>query len=137
MRKRLQDARVSLHLDLSSPLPSPCGDGNQIKQVLLNLLLNAMEAMPAQGGNITLGTASDNDQVAICVIDDGLGIAEELREKLFEPLFTTKTRGLGLGLAISQDIIQRHGGEIRTESDPEMGTVFTVSLPVREKCHDE
>lgn len=137
MRKRLQDAHVSLHLDLSSPLPSPCGDSNQIKQVLLNLLLNAVEAMPAQGGNITLSTTSNNGQVSIRVIDDGIGITEKLRARLFEPLFTTKTRGLGLGLAISQEIIQRHGGEIQAESNPEMGTVFTVSLPVRENCHDE
>jgi C4-dicarboxylate-specific signal transduction histidine kinase len=137
MHKRLQDAHVSLHLGLSSPLPLICGDSNQIKQVLLNLLLNAVEAMPVQGGNIVLGTASANGQVAIRVVDDGPGIPEELREKLFEPLFTTKTRGLGLGLAISQEIIQRHGGEIRAESDPEAGTVFTVSLPVRKKCHDE
>jgi C4-dicarboxylate-specific signal transduction histidine kinase len=137
MRKRLQDAHISLQLDLSSPLPSPCGDSNQIKQVLLNLLLNAVEAMPAQGGNITLGTASDNGQVSIRVVDDGPGITGELREKLFDPLFTTKTRGLGLGLAISQEIIQRHGGEIQAESFPARGTVFTVSLPVREQCHDE
>lgn len=137
MRKRLQDAHVSLHLDLSSPLPSPCGDSNQIKQVLLNLLLNALEAMPARGGNITLCTASDNGRVSIRVVDTGIGIAEELRARLFEPLFTTKTRGLGLGLAISQDIIQRHGGEITVESNPQTGAVFTVILPVRDKCHDE
>jgi len=136
MRKRLQDAHISLQLDLSSSLPLTCGDSNQIKQVLLNLLLNAAEAMPAQRGNITLSTASDNRQVSIRVVDDGIGIAEELRERLFEPLFTTKTRGLGLGLPISQEIIRRHGGEIQVESDPGRGTVFTVSLPVREQCHD-
>jgi two-component system, sporulation sensor kinase E len=137
MRKRLQDAHVNLHLDLSFPLPLTCGDSNQIKQVLLNLLLNAVEAMPAQGGTITLGTSRDNSQVSVRVVDNGIGITEELRMRLFEPLFTTKTRGLGLGLAISQEIIQRHDGKIRAESDPGVGTVFTVSLPVREKCHDE
>jgi signal transduction histidine kinase len=137
MRKRLQDARVDLHLDLSVPLPLTCGDSNQIKQVLLNLLLNAVEAMPAQGGNITLGTSSGDDQVSIHVIDDGIGITEELRTRLFEPLFTTKTRGMGLGLSISQEIIQRHSGEISVESTPKKGTIFTVSLPAREQCHDE
>jgi len=137
MRKRLQDAHVSLHLDLSSPLPLTCGDSNQIKQVLLNLLLNALEAMPVQGGTIRLCTASDNGHVSIRVVDNGTGIAEELRARLFEPLFTTKTRGLGLGLAISQDIIRRHGGEITVESSPQTETVFTVILPVRDKCHDE
>jgi signal transduction histidine kinase len=137
MRKRLQDALVTLHLDLSSPLPLTCGDSNQIKQVLLNLLLNAVEAMPAQGGNVTIGTSSSNGQVSICVADDGIGIAEELHTRLFEPLFTTKTRGLGLGLAISREIVQRHGGEIRVESNPGVGTIFSVSLPVREKCYDE
>ena len=88
-------------------------------------------------GNITLSTASDDRKVSIRVVDDGIGIAEELRARLFEPLFTTKTRGLGLGLAISQEIVQRHGGEIQAESDPGRGTVVTVSLPVREQCHDE
>ncbi len=137
MRKRLQDARVKLHLDLSSPLPLTCGDNNQIKQVLLNLLLNAAEAIPAQGGHITLSTACESDSVSIRVVDDGIGISEPQRARLFEPLFTTKARGLGLGLAISQEIIQRHGGEIRAESALEIGTVFTVTLPVRDKCHDE
>lgn len=136
MRKRLLDAHIRLQLDLSSPLPLTCGDSNQIKQVLLNLLLNAAEAMPAQGGNITLSTTNNNGQVSIRVVDDGIGITEKLRARLFEPLFTTKTRGLGLGLPISQEIIQQHGGEIQAESNPEMGTVFTVSLPVRKKCHD-
>jgi len=137
MRKRLGDAHVNLHLDLSFPPPVTCGDSNQIKQVLLNLLLNALEAMPAQGGNITLSTASDDSNVSIRVVDDGIGIAEELRAQLFEPLFTTKSRGLGLGLAISQEIVQRHGGEIQADSDPGRGTVFTVSLPVRENCRDQ
>lgn len=136
MRKRLQDAHIRLQLDLSSPLPLTCGDSNQIKQVLLNLLLNAAEAMPAQGGNITLSTASANGQVFMRVVDDGIGIAEELRARLFEPLFTTKTRGLGLGLPISQEIIRQHGGEVQAESDPGRGTIFTVRLPVREQCHD-
>jgi signal transduction histidine kinase len=137
MRKRLEDARVALRLDLSSPLPLTCGDSNQIKQVVLNLLLNAMEAMPPHGGHITLSTSRHHSGVSIRVIDDGIGVAEQHRARLFEPLFTTKARGLGLGLAISQEIIQRHGGEITVESQLGGGTVFTVGLPMREECHDE
>jgi signal transduction histidine kinase len=137
MRKRLQEARVTLRLDLARSLSLTCGDSNQIKQVLLNLLLNAAEAMPVQGGHIMLSTACQQGHIAVRVVDDGIGIPEAQRARLFEPLFTTKTRGLGLGLAISQEIIQRHGGEIRVESALEIGTVFTVTLPVRDKCHDK
>ncbi len=137
MRKRLQEANVTLRLELARFLPLTCGDSNQIKQVLLNLILNAAEAMESAGGHITLRTAHNGQQVCLNVIDDGRGIAPEHRPHLFEPLFTTKTRGLGLGLAISQEIIQQHGGEIVVQSTPGVGTTFTIFLPVRERCDEK
>jgi signal transduction histidine kinase len=136
MRKRLQEAHVSLHLDLSESLPTTCGDSNQIKQVILNLILNAAEAMPDSDGSIRLRTGANGQRVYLSVMDDGPGIAPEHQARLFEPLFTTKARGLGLGLAISQEIAQRHAGRITVESTPGQGTTFTIELPVRETCHD-
>ncbi len=136
MRKRLQETNVTLHVHLTPNLPLTCGDSNQIKQVLLNLLLNAAEAMPAVGGNVWLQTETSESEVSISVIDDGHGIPDEYQSRLFEPLFTTKTRGMGLGLAISQDIIRRHAGLISVESTSGIRTVFKVKLPARNDCRD-
>ncbi|NDJ62264.1 MAG: hypothetical protein GYB67_14145 [Chloroflexi bacterium] len=137
LRKRLQEANVTLQLQLAAHLPLTCGDGNQIQQVILNLLLNAADAMTAMGGQIVLRTDSQDQHVCISVSDDGRGIPEAHLAHLFEPLFTTKTRGLGLGLAISQEIIQRHGGAITVESQLNQGTTFTVRLPTRATCDEQ
>ena len=137
MRKKLQEASITLRLQLGAPLPLTCGDSNQIKQVLLNLVLNAAEAMPTTGGVITLQTIHNGQQVCLCVIDTGVGITPEQRSRLFEPLFTTKTRGLGLGLAISQEIIRRHDGYIAVQSAPGSGTTFEIVLPARKQCHEQ
>lgn len=135
MRKRLEESRVALRLELAETLPSTCGDSNQIKQVLLNLILNSVEAMPPHGGTIRLQTTADGHNICLRVADDGTGISQEHQQRLFEPLFTTKTRGLGLGLALSQEIVQRHGGHITVSSHPGSGTTFAVYLPIRERCH--
>jgi len=137
MRKKLQEASITLRLQLGAQLPLTCGDSNQIKQVLLNLVLNAAEAMPPAGGVITLQTIHNGQQVCLCVIDTGVGITPEQRNRLFEPLFTTKTRGLGLGLAISQEIIRRHEGTIAVQSAPGSGTTFEIVLPARKQCHEQ
>jgi signal transduction histidine kinase len=137
LRKKLQEAQVELRLELARSLPQTCGDSNQIKQVLINLVLNAAEAMPPEGGAIVLQTASDEAGVHIRVVDSGGGIHPEHQPRLFEPLFTTKTRGLGLGLAISQEIVAQHGGRINVESVPGNGATFTVTLPVEEDCHHD
>lgn len=135
MRKRLQQDDIELTLDLTPNLPTTCGDNNQIKQVLLNLVLNAAEAIPNAGGHITLKTAACDDHVCMSVHDDGAGITRENLERLFEPLFTTKTRGLGLGLAISREIIERHHGRLEVASEVGVGTVFTIRLPIKERCN--
>ncbi|MBK9748959.1 MAG: hypothetical protein IPO91_19560 [Chloroflexi bacterium] len=137
MRKRLQDAGITLRLQLADPLPTPCGDSNQIKQVLLNLILNAAEAARREAAHIQLTTATQGQTVLITLADNGAGIPPEHLPRLFEPLFTTKTRGLGLGLAISREIIERHDGSINVASTPGKRTTFTIRLPVKETCDRE
>jgi len=105
---------------------------DQIKQVFLNICLNAIEAMQPNGGMlyISLVGSPDARQVDVIFKDSGPGILPENLPKIFQPLFTTKEFGLGLGLSISNDIVQRHGGTVRVESEPGQGATFTVRLPL-------
>jgi two-component system NtrC family sensor kinase len=108
-------------------------DGEQITQILIALMINAVEAMPA-GGHLRLRTWDDptvgSNRVYISVSDSGVGIADELKDRVFDPFFSTKqeAKGVGLGLAVVYGIVQRHGGRISVESDPGVGTRFTVEL---------
>jgi two-component system NtrC family sensor kinase len=125
---------VALVASVPPDLPPVLADPNQIQQVLINLLLNALEATPV-GGRVSVGAeraAQDGRLgVRLRVADTGPGIAAEHLPRVFEPFFTTKPpgQGTGLGLAISRDIVRGHGGEIRVESAPGQGTTFTVWLP--------
>ena len=125
-------ANIQLQLELADDLPAVHGDPAQLQQVLLALVMNAIDAMPG-GGNLWLRTRARREtrEVQFEVRDDGVGIAPDVLPRLFEPFFTTKERGrgVGLGLAISQSIIERHGGRIEVASEPGKGTTFTVSLP--------
>jgi signal transduction histidine kinase len=118
-------ADINAHEDM----PDVSVDSNQIKQVLINLMLNAFDAVEG-GGHITVRTGLQNGNVLLSVEDDGRGIEEAGREDIFNPFFTTKTRGTGLGLAISKKIAKEHGGDISVRSAPGKGSVFTVELPV-------
>jgi PAS domain S-box-containing protein len=105
-------------------------DSDLIQQVFINIITNAIQAMP-QGGNLSITIESDGDLVTVKFKDSGVGIPPENIPKLFEPLFTTKKSGIGLGLTLVKDIIDRHGGEINVESDEGLGTTFTIILPFR------
>lgn len=126
----LTGIHVEEQLELDLPLIQ-C-DGAQIEQVLLALLMNAIDAMP-QGGNVWIATSSSAEagQLRIVVRDDGSGIAPEILQRIFEPFLTTKEtgRGVGLGLAISHSILERHNGSIQVQSEVGKGTTFTVTLP--------
>jgi signal transduction histidine kinase len=108
------------------------GIPDHIKQVFLNICLNAVDAMDPDGGKISVKAALDapSYQVGIAITDTGPGIPPEYLDRLFEPFFTTKTTGTGLGLAITFDIVQSHGGRITVENQPGGGATFTVWLPV-------
>ncbi|MGB8706887.1 MAG: PAS domain S-box protein [Dehalococcoidia bacterium] len=129
----LQHVQVVKELDPS--LPNLMADFDQLYQVCTNLFLNAIQAMP-QGGKLTLRTSINNGQLKIEVQDTGCGISPENMRKLFTPFFTTKheVKGVGLGLAISYGIIQRHHGRIEVQSKKGEGTTFTICLPLH---HEE
>jgi len=118
---------VVVTVDLGDDIEIP-GRGEQIKQALLNLVLNALQAMP-NGGSLKVSLRTSPNEVYILVSDSGPGIALEDRERIFNPFVTTRDSGTGLGLAITQRIIQGHGGRIILESRPGQGASFTVCLP--------
>ncbi len=104
-------------------------DAEQLHQVFLNIILNAMDAMP-KGGTLTTQVEREGDVVLVSIADTGMGIDPEVRERLFEPFVTTKPRGTGLGLARVRHIIEQHGGTVLCESEPGAGTCFTLRLPL-------
>ncbi len=104
------------------------GDGDQLQQVMVNLGLNAIDAMPS-GGELVFRLSATPDGARIDVRDTGEGIAEDLLERIFAPFFTTKAQGTGLGLAVSRDVVAAHGGRIDAKSRPGTGTEFTIQLP--------
>ena len=113
-------------------LPAALMDASQIGQVLINMIVNANQAMP-QGGKLIIKTGVNEakDYIYVRIEDAGCGIPEENLEKLFDPFFSTKGhKGTGLGLSVSYGIIQSHGGDIEVESTPGRGTVFTIYLPL-------
>lgn len=125
-------AHIATRLDLPADLPAVHVDSGQIVQVLGNLIVNACQAM-LTGGDLTLAAAPAADGwIAIHVHDTGPGIAPENLPRLFEPLFTTKARGIGLGLAISQKLAQANGGDISVHSQPGAGSTFSLHLPIAE-----
>jgi len=108
-------------------------DANQIQQALVALFVNAVEAMP-EGGTLSVKAEEAGDDVRLVVADTGVGVPSEVLPRIFEPFFSTKgdqSVGAGLGLAVVYGIVQRHGGEIHVESEPEHGTTFTITLPRR------
>jgi len=120
-----------VHIETGSPV-QVLGEKSELREVLLNLIFNAVDAMP-EGGEIEIGTRAELDSACFWVADTGQGIPPETVERVFEPFFTTKgERGTGLGLSASHGIITRHQGQIMVVSEPGLGTRFEVRLPVYE-----
>ncbi len=118
---------ISPHLEPG--LPQVAGDDALLRQVLMNLCRNATDAMP-EGGRLEIQTARDDQHVALVVIDNGHGIDQPAREKMFETFFSTRPSGSGLGLPTVRKIVQAHQGTIACESEPGQGTKFTIRLPI-------
>lgn len=128
---------VSMSLDLASDLPKACGDRVQLQQVVLNLVLNGLEAMrePHAGPRtLVIRTARDGAALRVTVEDSGPGIAEKDLGHIFEPLYTTKTEGLGMGLAIVRTIVNAHGGAVGAENNPAGGASLRFTLPVNREA---
>lgn len=127
IRPQAERQGVGIKLHLPSTDATLRADAALLEQVLLNLVLNALEAMP-QGGELRISVRHQLDRVLLTVGDNGLGIPPELRSRIFDPFFTTKPSGSGMGLAICDKIVREHGGQINLESKPE-GTHFHITLP--------
>jgi two-component system sensor kinase FixL len=125
----LADHRVTVRRVEETPMPPVTFDPKQVHQVLINLVKNAMEAMP-EGGEITITSRVKGANAEISIADTGEGMSPDVAGKIFEPYFTTKAKGTGLGLAICQGIIRDHGGVILVDSTPGHGTTFTIQLPL-------
>lgn len=129
----LDNRGIRIEESIFKRLPLAPLDAAQIKQVLVNLCKNAMQAM-TRGGVLTLGTESRENGVCLVVADTGGGIPQEMLSRIFEPFYTTKKKGSGLGLMIVQRIVRDHGGRIQIESNVGQGTSFRVWLPVEERA---
>lgn len=129
LKNLFQERRVRVRLELDRDIPLVKSDFNQLKQVMLNLVQNAMDATPA-GGEVGITTSLNGSFVNILVQDSGMGIPGEDLARIFDPFFTTKTTGVGLGLAIVRKIVNDHAGEVSVRNRPEGGCEFIVSLAI-------
>jgi PAS domain S-box-containing protein len=131
LRDKLASRGIAVTLDLNPYLPYVKGNEVQLRQVCTNLVTNAMHALE-QGGEIKITTGLDGDSVVATIEDSGPGVPSDIREKIFNPFFTTKVNGTGLGLAVSQKILGDHGGAMALLDKPGRGAVFQIALPVDE-----
>jgi signal transduction histidine kinase len=125
------DDRIRIETGFPAGLPAVEVDPVHIGQVVLNLVTNAAQAMGDAGGVVRISAeTSGTDDVALRVSDNGPGIPAELHERIFEPLFTTKSRGIGLGLSVSRALVHANGGDISVLSEPGQGATFILTVPV-------
>ncbi|MGD2127047.1 MAG: ATP-binding protein, partial [Desulfobacteraceae bacterium] len=124
--------RIAVVRDYQEELPTVWSDPSLLRQVFQNLILNAMTAI-RKDGEIALETRASKEGVAVRVTDTGPGIPEDHIQKIFDPLFTTRPEGMGLGLSISADILQKLGGRLSVKNEPGKGASFTVELPLEFK----
>ena len=119
---------IRAHVLVGEPAPTVTADPSEIERVVFNLLTNAVEAMP-DGGDLTLRVSSNGAESKIIVEDTGTGIEDADRKHLFRPFFTTRERGVGMGLAICRRIVEENGGSVTFDTAAGKGSRFTVKLP--------
>lgn len=134
LQESLDRSGIRVRRDSQTPLPGISADPQQLEQVFLNLIENAVQAMEA-GGTLSVDTRESGDSLQVAFTDTGKGIPAGDLQRIFHPFFTTKHRGSGLGLSIVQKIVEAHDGSVRVESEPGRGTRVTVLLPRREPTH--
>ncbi|HYA91871.1 MAG TPA: PAS domain S-box protein [Thermodesulfobacteriota bacterium] len=137
MEKQMREANIRVETSFGEEIPDVMASTNQMRQVFLNIFKNAKEAMP-KGGTLFVRTSKEDNRVLIHIQDTGIGIPEEIKDKIFDAFFTTKqkVKGVGLGLSVCYGIIRDHGGEIKIKSEEGKGTTFTISLPVESRNQD-
>ncbi len=133
MDKQMKESNIKIETQFDEEIPEIIASTNQMRQVMLNMFKNAKEAMP-KGGTLSVRTKMEDNKVLIKIQDTGIGISEEIRDKIFDAFFTTKqkVKGVGLGLSVCYGIIKDHGGEIKVESKEGEGTIFTIQLPIKD-----
>ncbi len=131
-QESFQDHHIRVHEARQKEMPEVNFDPEQMRQLLINLIKNAIEAMP-EGGDLTLTTRLQGEQVEVSITDTGRGMTPEVKAKIFQPYFTTKEKGTGLGLAICQNIAQEHGGCLLADSAPGQGSTFTIQIPLEDR----
>ncbi len=132
VRDEAERHRIHLRLDLAEDLPNVNGDSVQLQQVILNLVMNSIEATAETDRKLKIlirGYPNGSDSVLISVQDSGIGIDSQDVERIFDAFYTTKTHGLGMGLAISRSIIEEHGGELWATANNGEGMTFQFTLP--------
>jgi signal transduction histidine kinase len=141
LEKRLERYGVKVERERHNSLPKIEADPELLKEVMVNLIVNACDAMQ-EGGRILIteeeGLAERMGRaVLIQFADTGAGIPDQLREKIFQPFFTTKEEGTGLGLSIAARIMEEHGGRLEVRSEEKLGSTFIITLPVKEEQHEQ
>ena len=132
LQPEIENHGVGIKLDLHEPIPIIQADRDQIKQAFYNVIKNAVDVLPP-GGTLQIAVLPGSAFVEIVFRDNGPGVPPDVMSRLFEPYFTTKASGNGLGLMIVQRIVQEHGGHLDVASEPGRGTAFTLSLPLAER----
>jgi len=132
LEKQLCELNIVVETFFQQNLPTLYASPNHLRQVLLNIIANAKDAMP-NGGTLTLITEKENNYIVIKIRDTGIGIPESIRDKIFDAFYTTKqeVRGVGLGLSVCYGIVKDHGGDIRVESESGKGSTFSIVLPCK------
>lgn len=140
LRHEASRRHISIHMHLNSSPPVLKADGVQLQQVVLNLVMNAMDAMaevPIGQREIVIRSYMQNgNQVLVSVEDSGTGVNPQAIEKIFEPFFTTKPHGIGVGLSISRSIVEAHEGRLWATPNPNGGAVFQFTLPIIREVHE-
>jgi signal transduction histidine kinase len=133
VQRELTNHRVSLRTELAPTLPMILGDRIQLQQVILNLVMNGIEAMQSvrdRSHELVVRSGQHQTQVLVSVTDCGVGISAENADRLFNPFFTTKSSGMGMGLSICRSIMEAHGGRLWATANTSIGATFQFTLPV-------
>lgn len=132
MKTEIENRKIDVQIDRPEPLPRIRVDRDQIKQAFFNIIKNALQAMP-DGGRLQVSLSSSERGIAVSINDSGAGIVAERFGRIFDPYYSTKSEGTGLGLMIVQRIIQDHGGQLEVMSEEKVGTTFTIFLPFADR----